>query len=132
MNIIRTNGIPLGVTILAMLIGAMGTFLGVTALLDPTTAVGYIDGADVMALSWAGRNLGVAVALLVAVILRNANGYAVAFAGATFREVGDIFASLNGDTGFGVTTLVVLALIEFVCFALSVRAALTDSAAKNS
>ncbi len=126
MNIIRANGIPIWVTVIAVLVGAMGTFLGVTALLDPTTAVGYIDGADVMALSWAGRNIGVAVALLAAVLMRNASGYAVAFAGAMFREVGDIVASLNGDTGFGVSVLAVFLVMEVICLAVSVRAALSD------
>lgn len=131
MNIIRTNGIPFVVTIFAILVGAMGTFLGVTALIDPTSAVGYIDGADVMALSWGGRNLGLGVALLVAVVLRNANGYAVAFAASIFREVGDIVASLSGDTGFGVATLAGFVVVEIICFALSVRATRTNLNAKT-
>lgn len=124
MNIIRANGIPIWITIVALLIGTMGAFLGITGLVDPTSAVGYIDGADVMALSWAGRNLGVAVALLIAVALRNASGYAVAFGGAMFREVGDIFASLVGDTGFGIPVLAIFLIVEIICLALSLRTAL--------
>lgn len=127
MNIIRANGIPIWITIVAILIGGMGTFLGVNALINPTTAVGYIDGSDVMALSWAGRNLGLAVALLVAVFLRSPSGYAVAFAGSIFREVGDIVASLSGDTGFPVATLAVFVIVEIVCLVLSVRATFVNS-----
>ena len=131
MNIIRVNRIPLVITLFAILVGAMGTFLGVMALIDPTSAIGFIDGADVMALSWGGRNLGLGVALLAAVALRNASGYTVAFAGSIFREVADIIASLNGDTGFGVTMLAVFVGIEIICLAFSVRAARSDLSVKT-
>jgi hypothetical protein len=122
MNIIRANGIPLWITIVALLIGLLGTAIGIMALLDPTAAFGYIDGADSIARTWAGRNAGLGVALLVAVALRNANGYAVAFAGSIMREISDILDILNG----GVGTLAVIGaflLVDVICFGISVRAA---------
>ncbi len=128
MNVIRANGVPIWITGLAILFGAMGTFLGVNALINPDTAVGFIDGADVLALSWAGRNLGLGVALLAAVFMRSASGYAVAFGASMFREIGDIFAQTVGDTGFGIPTLAVLVVIEIVCVAFCVRAALAERA----
>ncbi|MEM8860213.1 MAG: hypothetical protein AAGD96_17945 [Chloroflexota bacterium] len=126
MDIIRAKGIPIWITAIAILFGAMGTFLGVNALINPSTAVGFIDGADVLALSWAGRNLGLGIALLVAVFVRSAGGYAVAFGGAMFREIGDIFAQTVGDTGFGFATLAVLAILELVCFGFALRAVLAQ------
>ncbi|MEM7115623.1 MAG: hypothetical protein AAF614_24490 [Chloroflexota bacterium] len=124
MNVIRAKGIPIWVTVLAILIGGMGIFIGVSALLDPTMVLGYVDGADGMRLSWAGRNVGVAVALLVAVLLRNASGYAVAFAASIFREFGDIMATVNGYTDFNVAGMLAFVFVELICLALSVRAAL--------
>lgn len=118
MKYIRTEGIPIWVTIIAVLIGLLGTTLGIMAMLDPTSAVGYIAGADGLALTWAGRNAGLGVALLVAVYLRNANGYAAALAGSLFRELSDL---LSGGFAIG---LAIFMLVEVVCFVISLRAAL--------
>lgn len=126
MDIIRAKGVPIWVTAIAILFGAMGTFLGVNGLINPDTAVGFIEGAEVMALSWAGRNLGLGIALLAAVILRNASGYAVAFGGAMWRDVGDMFAQTVGDTGFGIPTLAVIVLIEVVCLVFAVRGVMAN------
>lgn len=126
MSFIRANGIPIWVTILAILIGVMGTQLGVTAMLDPTSAQGYIDGADAIGLTWGGRNTGLGVALIVAVLLRNPSGYAVAFAASIFRELSDIInLGITSGTGIGLT---VFLLIEVVCLIISVRASLAERA----
>lgn len=126
MNIIRANGVPIWITIVAILFGVMGTYLGINGLINPDSAVGFIEGADVLALSWAGRNLGVGMVLVVAVLMRTASGYAVAFGGAMFRELGDIVASTVGDTGFGIPVLAGIMLVEVVCCVVCVRAALAQ------
>ncbi|MEM7032441.1 MAG: hypothetical protein AAF629_23010 [Chloroflexota bacterium] len=118
MDVIRAEGIPIWVTIIVALIGVMGTALGIMAMLDPTSAIGYVAGADGLALTWAGRNAGLGVALLIAVYLRNASGYAAAIAGSLFRELSDLMSG-----GF-VVGLAIFMLVEVVCFVISMRAAL--------
>ena len=124
MNIVRANGIPIWVTIITLLIGLLGTNLGVRALLDPTAAMGYIEGAETLGISWGGRNAGLGAALILAVLLRNANGYAVALFGSLFREISDILSMLPDGGGMliGIGSFL---LVEIVCFIISIRAALT-------
>lgn len=125
MNLIRAKGIPIWVTILAILVGVMGTFLGVSALFDPTSAAGFIDGATELAFSWAGRNTGLGFALVLAVLVRRPGGYAVAWGASLWRELSDI---LNAGIGTGIGIgLSVFLLIEIVCFVISIRAALAEN-----
>ena len=126
MKYIRAEGIPIWVTIIAALIGLLGTTLGIMAMLDPTSAIGYVAGADSFALTWGGRNAGLGVALLVAVYLRNANGYAAALAGSLFRELSDLLAG-----GF-IVGLAIFMLVEVACFVISLRAALNNRAQEVS
>lgn len=131
MNFIRANGIPLWVTILIALVGVMGTFLGITALMDPTTARGYIDGADVLGIGWGGRNIGLGVALIVAVLLRDANAYAAAIFGSIFRELSDVINAWPDDTTTAIG-LGIFLLVELICFIISVRAAIANRSAMSS
>ena len=91
-SIIRAEGIPFWVTLLAVFSTVISFYFGITAILDPTSAFGMHLGADDhdIARYWAARNLGLAVVMLAAVLLRRAEGYVVAYAGALVRDFGDL------------------------------------------
>ena len=127
MSFIRAKGIPVWVTIIAVLLGLFGTAIGVVVMINPSLAFGYIAGADSLALTWAGRNAGLGIALLVAVYLRNANGYAVAFAGSILREVSDILSVLPNGSGMIIGVGILFLLVDIVCFVISLRAARQQS-----
>jgi len=88
--------------------GVGGSVIGIGALIDPESAVNFVAGADDLATSWAGRNLGLGIAMLVAVSMRHAAGYAAAFAGAICRELSDVIVEFN-------VAFFVIMLIEIVC-----------------
>ncbi len=123
MNIIRANGIPIWVTLFALLGGVMGTFLGASSLLDPTSAMGFVEGATELATTWAGRNLGLGFAMLIAVLMRNSAGYAVAFSGAIWREISDLMAGAASGAGINYAFLGFL-VVELICLAIAIRATL--------
>lgn len=125
MNLIKVNGVPLAISAFAILMGLGGTAIGVLALADPTSASNFITGADDLATSWAGRNLGLGVAMLVAVAMRHAGAYAAAFAGAVCRELSDVVVEFN-------VAFFVVMLIEIVCLVWCVRAALAQPSQSNS
>lgn len=112
----KTQGIPLWVSIITLLIGLLGTALGVMAFFEPSTALGYIEGADALAITWAGRNLGLGLALLMAVFFKSRAGYVIALGASLFREISDMVA-----TGFSYA-LAIFLLIEVICFLMSVKA----------
>jgi hypothetical protein len=120
MKLIKADGVPLVITLFAFLMGVGGTIIGIQALVDPTTAIDFVDGADKMGTAWGGRNLGLGVASLAAVLLRNVGGYAVAFAGAIWREVSDLIAGMSDGGSLNVPFAIVLVL-ELVCLAICVR-----------
>lgn len=127
MNFIKADGVPLLITIFGVVMGLGGTFIGIQAMLDPTTAIDFVDGADKMGIAWGGRNTGVGIAMIAAVLLRNVFAYAAAFAAAIFRELSDVIAGLS-DGGSLTATLAVFALIgvlELVCLVYCTRTALT-------
>ena len=124
MKLIRAEGIPIWVTLLAILLGLVATGVGIAVSLNHSIAPGFIDGADSLTVTWAGRTLGLALLTLMAVYLRNANAYAVVFFGALIRELSDIwFAIINGLYGLAIG-LTILLLIEVAAFIISLRAAL--------
>lgn len=90
---LRTPGVPVWVTVLAVLLGLFATLFGVLAMLDPHIALGWVSGADALGVRWGGRNTGLGVVLLVAVLLRSPAGYVVAFSGQLLREFGDVVAA---------------------------------------
>jgi len=122
---VRVPGIALWVTIFAGFIAILSTTLGLRGLIDPTTALGYFEGADNLAVTWAGRNAGLGLAMAVAFLLRNPAAYATAFMGSIFREVGDLIAFLNGPFSIGgLIGIGIFLLLDIAAFALSLRAAL--------
>ena len=116
MKIIRATGVPILVTVFLILVGCLGTFLGLQSMFDGSNAVGFVEGAEALGMTWGGRNAGLGVALLVAVVLRNAHGYVVALSASLFREISDIMA--NGDMAI---PLLIFLLIELICLGFSLR-----------
>ncbi len=123
MGFIKAEGVPLPVTLFALLMGFGGTMIGIQAILDPSTAIDFVEGADKMGIAWGGRNLGLGVIMLVAVALRSPAGYAVGFSGVIWREFSDVIAGMSEGGSFNFLFAFVLVL-ELVCLAICVRAAL--------
>ena len=115
MQFIKAEGVHIAITAFAILMGIGGTVIGIGALVDPDSAVNFVAGADDLATSWAGRNLGLGIAMLVAVAMRHAAGYAAAFAGAICRELSDVIVEFN-------VAFFVIMLIEIVCLGICARA----------
>ncbi len=122
MNVIKAEGVHIAITAFAILMGVGGTIIGLSALADPTSAVNFVAGADDLATSWAGRNMGLGIAMLMAVAMRHAAGYAAAFAGAIFRELSDVIVEFN-------VAFFVIMLVEIVCLGICARAALMQRSA---
>lgn len=125
MNMIKAEGVPIAITIFGILMGLGGTIIGITALADPTSAVNFIDGADDLATSWAGRNLGLGLAMLIAVALRQAGAYAAAFAGGVARELSDVMVEFNA-------AFFVIMVLEIACVVWCARAVFTTAQAQPS
>ena len=124
MDSIRANNIPLWVTIIAIVLGLFCFAGGVMGLIDPTSVTDYAAGADNLAAAWAGRMAGTGAALLVAVWLRSAGAYAVAFSAAIFRELGDLVAALSGTAeGFPLPVVAIVLIIDIVAFVMALQAA---------
>lgn len=123
MKFIKADGVPLAITIFGILMGFGGTVIGIQAIADPTTAIDFVDGADKMGTAWGGRNMGLGVAMLAAVLLRHAAGYAAAFAGAIWREFSDVLAGTLDGGSFNVPFALILVL-ELVALAICVRSTL--------
>lgn len=103
---IRTNGVPAWVTGVALFIGVFSVLAGIAIMIDPS--IMDIDDT-VVGRQWGGRNIGLGVALLVAVLLREARAYIVAFAAGLFRDVGDLVAAID-DGEPPIVPLIVLAV----------------------
>lgn len=89
---IRANGVPAWVVALAVLIGLFSTIAGLAIMADPT--IMNIDDT-VVGRQWGGRNIGLGIALLVAVALRDARAYLAAFAAGLFRDIGDLVGAID-------------------------------------
>jgi len=125
MKFIKADGIPLIVTLFGILMGIGGTVIGIGALIDPTSALDFVDGADKMGIAWGGRNAGLGVAMIVAVLLRKPAGYAAAFAGGILREFSDLVAGLSDGGSLNIPFTIVMTL-EIVALAIAVRATLAQ------
>ncbi|MGH1493794.1 MAG: hypothetical protein ACRBK7_31105 [Acidimicrobiales bacterium] len=90
---IRANGVPSWVTGLAALIGVFSMVAGLAIMADPT--IMNIDDS-VVGRQWGGRNIGLGVALVAAVLFRDARAYVGAFAAGLFRDIGDLIGALDG------------------------------------
>lgn len=103
---IRTNGVPPWVTGLALFIGAFSTLAGLAIMIDPS----IMDiGDTVVGRQWGGRNMGLGVALLAAVALRDARAYLAGFAAGLFRDIGDLVGAIE-DNASPIVPIVVFVL----------------------
>lgn len=103
---IRAKGVPTWVTGVALFIGVFSVLAGTAIMIDPS--IMDIDDT-VVGRQWGGRNIGLGVALLVAVALRDARAYVAAFAAGLFRDVGDLVAAID-DGEPPVVPVIVLAV----------------------
>jgi hypothetical protein len=84
---LKTDGIPLWVTIFALLVVLTSGGLGLMAL------AGMDVGQDVGD-SWGGRSLGLGLVAAMAVIMKSPILYVAAFAGGLARDAGDLIEEL--------------------------------------
>lgn len=103
---IRANGVPTWVTAVAVVIGLFSTLAGFAIMADPT--IMDIDDT-IVGRQWGGRNVGLGIALLVAVALRDARAYVAGFAAGLFRDIGDLVGALD-DGASPIVPVVVLVL----------------------
>ena len=103
---IRTNGVPTWVTGLALFLGVFSTLAGLAIMIDPT--IMDIDDS-VVGRQWGGRNMGLGIALLIAVALRDARAYLAAFGAGLFRDIGDLVGSID-DGAAPIVPIVALVL----------------------
>jgi hypothetical protein len=105
---LRTAGIPVWVTVFALIVLAVGCALGLMALLG--------QGSDPnMTVSWGGRHLGLGLAAGMAVLLKNPSAYITAFVGGVGRDLGDLIAHLSRpQPSIGVLVGIVVFLIAGV------------------
>lgn len=84
-----TRGIPLWVTIVLGLIVLLSVVAGGLALLGNGME-------DFMGPSWGGRNLGLGLAALAAILFKSLHAYLAVFFASIGREVGDIIQLSQG------------------------------------
>lgn len=127
MDRIRVPGLPDFIPIFAVLLGLYCTVTGIVGLIDPSGVPEFISGADNLGTTWAGRMAGTGVTLVLAVLLRNGAGYAIAFGAAIFRELGDAIVAAS-DTSEGLPLIVVLVVlaVDVVAFGLAMRVAMAS------
>jgi len=127
---IKPSGIPFLVVVYGIVLAVIGTYLGITALFDPSTAVNYTSGADPLASAWAGRTLGLGLAMALAIYFRSATTYAVAFLGCVLREFGDIVGMINTGQTIVIVVLCVFLVLDVIGLFYSLRATRKDSKAR--
>lgn len=127
MDRIRVPGLPDFIPLFAVLLGLYCTVTGIVGLIDPSGVPEFISGADNLATAWAGRMAATGVALVLAVLLRNAAGYVIAFGAAIFRELGDVIVAAS-ETSEGLPLIVVLVVmaVDVVAFGLAMRLAVAS------
>lgn len=103
---IKANGVPTWVTAIAVVIGLFSTVAGLAIMADPS--IMGIDDA-VVGRQWGGRNIGLGIALLVAVALRDARAYLAGFAAGLFRDIGDLVGAID-DGASPIVPIVVLVI----------------------
>ena len=91
---------------MAVIIGLFSTLAGFAIMADPT--IMDIDDT-IVGRQWGGRNVGLGIALLVAVALRDARAYVAGFAAGLFRDIGDLVGALD-DGASPIVPVVVLVL----------------------
>jgi len=127
MDRLRVDGLSDFVPVFAVVLGLYCAVVGVVGLFDPSSVPEFVSGADNLGTAWAGRMAGTGVALLLAVLLRNAAGYVVAFGAAIFRELGDAIVAAS-ETSDGLPLVVVLIVLglDVVAFGMAIRASMAS------
>ena len=118
----KATNIPLFVTIYAIIMAVAGTGLGLMAFFDPSSAVGYVTGADVLGQGWAGRNLGLGLGMAFAIFARSPAVYVAAFIGALCREISDVVGALSSGGSDMLPVLIVFLVLDIVALYFSVKA----------
>lgn len=100
---LKTAGIPLWVSVFALLVFVLGTCVGVIAI--------FGHGQDInplMNVSWGGRQLGLALATGLAVYLKSSSAYLTAFIAGLARDVTDLITELTvNDPNLGMLSVFV-------------------------
>ena len=105
---LKTAGIPMWVTIFALIVFALGCALGLTAMFGQ----GMEGMNPSMSVSWGGRHLGLGLAAGVAVFLKSPTAYIAAFVGGVGRDVGDMIAHITkSEQNIGIVVGIVVFLI---------------------
>lgn len=117
MSKIRVPGVPIWATLYMLVVIAFGVILGIPALIGE----GF---TDLQTIGWGGRELGVAVGAIIALVLRNALAYFLIFVIGTFRELSDMLEALDetpSNTSSAIQVGVFL-VIGIACAIVSYRA----------
>ena len=97
---LKTDGIPLWVTIFALLVVLTSGGLGLMALAD-------MDIGQDVAASWGGRSLGLGLVMAMAVFMKSTILFVAAFAGGLARDAGDLIEELaKAETSVPVTAYI--------------------------
>ncbi|MGL1920532.1 MAG: hypothetical protein OCD03_05870 [Hyphomicrobiales bacterium] len=89
MKFIKTENIPLWVTLLAIIFALSAMGLGIMSLLGP------VPEAPQITPYLGGRSFGVGIVFAVAVLLKSPTTYIAAFIAGAAREIGDVFGELT-------------------------------------
>ena len=105
---LKTDGIPMWVTIFALIVFALDCALRLMAMIGQG-----MEGMDPsMNVSWGGRHLGLGLAAGVAVFLKSPTAYIAAFVGGVGRDVGDLIGHLGkSETEIGVIVGIAVFLV---------------------
>ncbi|MEM1374828.1 MAG: hypothetical protein AAGF78_10660 [Pseudomonadota bacterium] len=85
---LKVDGIPLWVTLFLAFIVLLGVGLGAPAMLGQGLMETHTIG-------WGGRQLGIAVGSILAIVYRSQVGYLIVFTCALFKETSDLLEVLS-------------------------------------
>ncbi|MEM6588904.1 MAG: hypothetical protein AAF641_10690 [Pseudomonadota bacterium] len=88
---LKVDGIPLWVTVFLLLIILFGVGLGAPAMVGHGLMEAHTIG-------WGGRQLGIAVGSILAIVYRSQIGYVIVFTCALFKETSDLIEILSSQT----------------------------------
>ena len=108
---LRTAGIPMWVTIFALIAFLMGCASGLAGIFSQ----GMEGINESMSISWGGRSVGLGLAAGLAVFLKNPGAYIVAFVAGVSRDLGDLIGHFfRSEANIGVILFLVVFLIAGV------------------
>ncbi len=115
---VKAPGVPIWVTLYLLVVIGFGVILGIPALLDN----GMMETQTV---GWGGRELGIAIGAIIALLTRNPMAYTVIFVAGVFRELSDMLEALAETPANTASAVMIgaLGLVGAVCAWFSYRAA---------